>query len=189
MTACWLGRSQLSAFLVKEAAGGRLRYLLRRNFAQCCQVLPFKIICVLKIVVGSWLLHGEEYMDWTPMHYACARFELSVIEYIHRHGGSLTQSQSSCGTTPMHWLGKNFRKDLVYKESTYDDEKAFLEVVLWILDNDVTAFFVTDYAGTTALECILERASLEIIRVLTVRLVCPREGRITELQSEQFIAE
>ena len=193
MTACWLGKEQIDAFLQQQQQQQhdyndheQLEAHMRQHFPKACQVLPLSQIRFLRLRMGPWLLHNEAYSssDATPMHYACARFDVTILQYMIHRGASLTVPASG-GSTPLHWLGRNFRPQLVVCDQSYyyynddddDDELALLRAVEWVLDHvDAGALLQGDGQGVTALQNIVHCASFRVAQVLLVRLICGQKA-------------
>lgn len=125
----------------------------------------------------------------TPLHYACARCHLPLMQYLLSQGGGggarLDQPAQRGGAAPIFWLGMFVEMKRSSSTTHADDDsspiplperddlspQAYEAALAWIIQHFPAALLATDHRGTTALERLLKRAPMGLIRTAIVHLV------------------
>lgn len=152
-------------------------------FLAACQGAILEVVqCFVQHFGSSIVRH--EFSDVAPLHYACARCHLPMIQYLISQGARLDTRSKRGGATPVHWLGMFVEMKHIHGSSTetsliplpeYDDltEESYEAALAWISQHYPPALFVPDNRGTTALQKLIHvRAPLGLIRTAVVQLLC-----------------
>lgn len=121
-----------------------------------------------------------------PLHHACARCDLPIMQYLIAHGARLDgRHNTGGGTPPVQWLG--MYAEMKHLHENGQDEQtspiplpsnvsmAAYEVALaWIIQNHRASLFVTDNRGVAVLQRLLHRATTGLMRTAVVELLTPR---------------
>lgn len=131
---------------------------------------------------------GKSGSSMTPLHYACARCHVPLMQYLMQHGARLDCAGSSSGAAPIFWLGMFVEMKRIHGSSSNDNaagcgspiplplfddlsDASYEAAMAWVIQHNAAALLVTDHRGTTALERLLKRAPLGLIRTAIVNLV------------------
>lgn len=192
--ACWLGHTDIvSYFLHRQRSSRRLFRRSSRNlnkeeqndnildkeiFLVACQGGTLETVkCFVSRFGPSIVQH--EYENVTPLHHACARCHLPLIQYLIAQGARLDAPSPRGGATAVHWLGMYVEMKQMHQgvspiplpDDEYLTEESYEAALAWIIRNFARAVFVPDNRGTTGLQRILKRARLGLLQTAVVELL------------------
>ena len=152
----------------------------REAFLVACQGGTLEVVqCFVQHLGPSIVTH--EFSTVTPLHHACARCHLPMIEYLIAQGARLDTKTKRGGVTAVHWLGLcvemkrlhgNKASPIPLPEQDELTETSYEAALAWIIQNHTQALFVPDNKGTTALQRLLKGAPIGLIRTAFVQLLC-----------------
>ena len=197
--AAWLGHDDIVRYFLKQQRSSR-RLLFARNsrrylqkesspemaldheaFLVACQGGTLETVKCFVEYFGPDIV-TQAYPNVTPLHHACARCHLPLMQYLMQQGARLDTPTRRGGATPVHWLGMYVEMKQIHQNDNDGSpiplpkkdilsEDCYESTLTWIIENHPQALFVPDSRGATALQRLLKRASLGFIRTAVVHLV------------------
>lgn len=189
ISACWLGHEDIVRYLLPLEPRDPRRIPLLRDFAIGCQMLPIPYIEIFVSHFGSSIVTdsvhyntnkdssgNQEASLMTPIHHACIRGNLRLIQFLLRHGANMERPALSNQSTPLHCLAvaaASKRHQDRSSSSSSDQDGDILSVLDWIIrEPDYSKYlFLENRFGKSVLEAVLfHTTQLDVIRTCIVWL-------------------
>ena len=184
VTACWSGHHDIARYLLSFEPKDTRRILRLRDFAVGCQMLPIAYIEMLVNYFGSSIVCDSAFYNnndkkpssMTPIHHACIRGNLRLIQFLLHHGADMERPALSNRSTPLHCLAivaasqGRLPRD---SASSCDQDGDIVAVLDWIIREEAYSkcLFLENRFGKSVLEALLfQTTQLDVIRTCIVWL-------------------
>eukprot|EP00977_Amphora_coffeiformis_P013843 scaffold3759_cov169-Amphora_coffeaeformis.AAC.6 len=194
--AAWLGHVSIVRYFLRQQrssrrlvfAGSKRRSITehskqtsldREAFLVACQGGTLEVVQCFVQHFGPSIVTNE-FSTVTPLHHACARCHIPMIQYLIAQGARLDTKKERGGVAAVHWLGLYVEMKRIHGSKASpiplpeDDgltEESYEAALAWIIQNHPQSIFVPDSKGTTALQKLLKRAPMGLIRTAFVQLL------------------
>jgi len=157
----------------------------RGAFLVACQGGSLEVVqCFVQHFGPSIVTHESSTV--TPLHHACARCHLPMIQYLLAQGARFDTKTKCGGLAAVHWLGLYVEMKQIHgseaspiplPEQDNLTEESYEAALAWIIQHHPQAIFLPDSKGTTALQRFLKRAPMGLIRTAFVQLLGEQKAK------------